>query len=46
VVLGDLVGRVHAVTFVGAFGKAASKVTAGKMAKGFEDKEYSQEKQG
>ena len=33
VVLGDLVWAKYAVTFVGAFGKAASKVTAGKMAK-------------
>jgi len=41
VVLGDLVGRVYAVTFVGAFGKAASKVTAGKMVKVVSGKENS-----
>jgi len=44
VVLGDLVWVKYAVTFVGAFRKIASKVTAGKTLKMVSGKENSFEK--
>jgi len=41
VVLGDLVWRIYAVTFDGAAGETATKVTAAKMAKVNSGKENS-----